>query len=239
MGQEVNIASRCFQASGRSHRSLPLPTKPSNLSGTTEQPMRKLISKQLSQHCDDWDVLPAAVHQALHHSKEVHDAAYLRGLRKSQTQCGKGGDDGVPLFEPVADTMARNFNEAFRSIRVPLQSLRAADVGPTVDAPSTLLHSSKETLYHGSLLDSSTGPTLIAEKPQRHGSLADGRSGVGVSLGACPTRRIPRLALYGETDPGSNGPRTGSRCAIIQSYRILRSWIVSESLQVDEHDLKR
>lgn len=60
--------------------------------------------------------------------------AWFRSRWKSQTQCGKGGDGGVPFFEPVEDTTTWNFNESFRSIRVPLQRLRAADVGSTADA---------------------------------------------------------------------------------------------------------
>ena len=75
--------------------------------------------------------------------------AWFRSHWKSQTQCGKGEDDGIPFFEPVEDTTTWNFNESFRSSRVPSQRLRAADVGPTADAPSILLDSNKETLYHG------------------------------------------------------------------------------------------
>ena len=54
---------------------------------------------------------------------------------------------GAPSsFEPVTDATPWAFNEVSRSIRVPVQSLRAADVGPTA---STFEELNEETLYHG------------------------------------------------------------------------------------------
>jgi len=155
--------------------------------------------------------------------------AWFRSHWKSQTQCGKGGDGGVPFFEPVADTTTWNLNESFRSIRVPLQRLRAADVGPTADAPSILLDSSKETLYHGTR----AGVLCLI---LRDGLCASPKShnvtGVwltedlewGFHWGRTPLDEFPgcvvevEVTLHGETDksaaaissPGSDGRRTCS-----------------------------
>ena len=155
--------------------------------------------------------------------------AWFRSHWKSQTQCGKGGDGGVLFFEPVADTTTWNLNESFRSIRVPLQRLRAADVGPTADAPSILLDSSKETLYHGTR----AGVLCLI---LRDGLCASPKShnvtGVwltedlewGFHWGRTPLDEFPgcvvevEVTLHGETDksaaaissPGSDGRRTCS-----------------------------
>ena len=67
-------------------------------------------------------------------------SAWFQNHWKSQTQ------GGAPSFEPVTDATTWTFNEVSRSIRAPVQSLRAADVGPTA---STLEELNKETLYHG------------------------------------------------------------------------------------------
>ena len=40
----------------------------------------------------------------------------------------KDRDNNSPLFEPVLETTSWSFNEQFRRIRVPVRSLRAADV---------------------------------------------------------------------------------------------------------------
>lgn len=72
----------------------------------------------------------------------VQISAWFQNRWKSQMR-----PSGAPSsFEPVTDATTWTFNEVSRSIRVPVQSLRAADVGPTA---STLQELNKETLYHG------------------------------------------------------------------------------------------
>ena len=68
-------------------------------------------------------------------------SAWFQNGWKSQMQGGAPSS-----FEPVTDATPWAFNEVSRSIRVLVQSLRAADVGPTA---STLEELNKETLYHG------------------------------------------------------------------------------------------
>ena len=68
--------------------------------------------------------------------------------RRGSTTAGSRRRRAAPpsSFEPVTDATTWTFNEVSRSMRVPVQSLRAADVGPTA---STLEELNKETLYHG------------------------------------------------------------------------------------------
>ena len=49
--------------------------------GATERPVRRELSKNLSRNAKEWGIHKAAIHQSLHHSEEVHNQAYLAGMR--------------------------------------------------------------------------------------------------------------------------------------------------------------
>ena len=51
--------------------------------GTTERPLRKLLSKEFSAQEAQWGILLYAIHQQLHHSGQIHDQIYMQELRNT------------------------------------------------------------------------------------------------------------------------------------------------------------